>query len=245
LPDCPVSRLAFNEKNMIDYNKISTITKELKIQIKNLKKILSSNSNQQMIITHIKNFVSKRDEWENTVDDIFIDKTKEQKEKRRNLLRNFIIFCDKNNIPQKEQLKMRFNGENQKLHEYKNFINKTMDEIYDLYRKEKKQDNIKNTVILKTIEQKEKEKFEKYLMLNYGLTLEKYNQILESQSYKCKICGDWKKKLVVDHNHENGEVRAFICGKCNLIVGLIEKQPEVVHKCFEYIKNYSNIEYEI
>ncbi len=55
----------------------------------------------------------------------------------------------------------------------------------------------------------------------YGLTPERYNQMLEDQQYRCLSCNR-EESLVVDHNHDTGEVRGLICNKCNITVGFIE-----------------------
>jgi hypothetical protein len=68
----------------------------------------------------------------------------------------------------------------------------------------------------------------KYLMLNYGLTLEAYTALLESQGGKCAICNDPDPthRLCVDHIHVKGfkkmvpedkvkYVRGILCFMCN------------------------------
>ena len=51
---------------------------------------------------------------------------------------------------------------------------------------------------------------------------------------ECVLCGKYTKKLVQDHNHENGELRGWICGKCNFTIGLIERGAGV-GKIFKYL----------
>jgi hypothetical protein len=65
---------------------------------------------------------------------------------------------------------------------------------------------------------------QRYLMRNYGITLDEYLDLLEEHGYKCAICktseSDRKdKKLVVDHCHASGKVRGILCHKCNLMLG--------------------------
>ena len=55
----------------------------------------------------------------------------------------------------------------------------------------------------------------------YGLTPEQHQEMLERQDYRCLSCKE-EKPLVVDHNHETGEVRALICQRCNIAVGFVE-----------------------
>lgn len=65
---------------------------------------------------------------------------------------------------------------------------------------------------------------QRYLMRNYGLTIEEHLALLEVHNHQCAICGTNKsdrkdKKLIVDHCHQSGKVRGILCHKCNLILG--------------------------
>ena len=62
-----------------------------------------------------------------------------------------------------------------------------------------------------------------------------YNVILKSQNNKCLICGKEPNgvNLVVDHNHETGEIRGILCSRCNRSLGWYEK-------CKEGIETYLN-----
>jgi hypothetical protein len=72
----------------------------------------------------------------------------------------------------------------------------------------------------------------------YGLTLERYNQLLESQGNRCGAC---KRKLgkgitrpAIDHCHATGVVRGILCHRCNLGEGLFET-PENVLRLYRYM----------
>ncbi len=60
----------------------------------------------------------------------------------------------------------------------------------------------------------------------YGLTVEDYDKLLESQNGGCAICGlktePNGKSLCVDHNHETGQIRGILCFRCNTFVGQLE-----------------------
>lgn len=53
----------------------------------------------------------------------------------------------------------------------------------------------------------------------YGVSNDTYDLILKEQGFKCKLCGIEQeklgRKLDVDHNHANGNVRGLLCNKCN------------------------------
>lgn len=73
----------------------------------------------------------------------------------------------------------------------------------------------------------------------YGLTPEEYNYLFEKQNGCCIICGihqsELNEKLDVEHSHDTGEVRGLACRKCNLLVGKIENNLELIDKILEYI----------
>jgi len=59
----------------------------------------------------------------------------------------------------------------------------------------------------------------------YGLSIERYNEMLTEQSCNCKICGKShdptlkRGRLYVDHCHKTGEIRGLLCGSCNSAIG--------------------------
>jgi hypothetical protein len=59
------------------------------------------------------------------------------------------------------------------------------------------------------------------LKCRYGITLNQYNEMLRNQKGKCKLCKKIK-RLVVEHNHENGKVRGLTCDRCNQLLGHLE-----------------------
>lgn len=66
------------------------------------------------------------------------------------------------------------------------------------------------------------------LRLNYNLTLEDFDALLEAQSGKCWICGvehkeQSQKRLHVDHCHKSGKVRGLLCMSCNTKLGWVER----------------------
>lgn len=79
---------------------------------------------------------------------------------------------------------------------------------------------------------------DKQLKLNYGITREEFNILLESQNYKCAICGttdsgsrDWH----VDHCHTTGRVRGLLCHHCNTGIGLLKDDPIIIKNALEYL----------
>ncbi len=74
---------------------------------------------------------------------------------------------------------------------------------------------------------KHKDKRRAYaLMVNYGLTVEAFNEMKLVQENKCLICSknfdELKKQPHVDHDHLTGEIRGILCGSCNTKLGWYE-----------------------
>jgi len=76
----------------------------------------------------------------------------------------------------------------------------------------------------------------------YGVSLDDYNKMFNEQKGCCWICGKHQSQenraLSVDHNHKTGEVRKLLCGECNLLVGQIEKNINIIDDVFNYLKDY-------
>lgn len=75
----------------------------------------------------------------------------------------------------------------------------------------------------------------------YGITIVDYNKMLEKQAFSCAICGtehSEQRKLHVDHNHKTEAVRALLCGGCNAALGVLERNPEYLQKCHNYLEKH-------
>ncbi len=64
------------------------------------------------------------------------------------------------------------------------------------------------------------------LKCQYGLTIFQYKDKLKAQNGVCAICFKVNipaERLSVDHCHQTGMVRDLLCRKCNMEVGIYEK----------------------
>src|SRR5205807_10596263 len=71
------------------------------------------------------------------------------------------------------------------------------------------------------------------LQYKFGITLDKYNEILEVQGYCCAVCGkeddtdlhneSKTKQLGVDHCHKTGLNRGLLCNDCNRGIGQLKE----------------------
>lgn len=75
----------------------------------------------------------------------------------------------------------------------------------------------------------------------YGLTFEEYNSLLESQGFKCAMCGGNNpdgSSLCVDHDHSSGLVRELLCKNCNVALGNLRDDPQLCIKAAEYLSRH-------
>lgn len=90
-------------------------------------------------------------------------------------------------------------------------------------------------------------KIEKNRHLNnkFGIGLEEYGKLLDSQEGVCAICkgketrkkriSDEPSDLAVDHCHKTGVIRGLLCFKCNSILGRWEDKIEIFKTAIEYL----------
>jgi len=83
-----------------------------------------------------------------------------------------------------------------------------------------------------------------HLKTKYGITVEEYDALLEQQGGCCAICGtdDPKKKFFsVDHDHQTGKVRGLLCQPCNLGLGHVREDLDVVMSMAAYLMRSENL----
>lgn len=78
----------------------------------------------------------------------------------------------------------------------------------------------------------------------HNLTKDQINLIIELQYHKCRICQVQNDKLVLDHSHITGKVRAALCQKCNVRLGHLESilEDNLLDNYLEYIDKYKQQE---
>lgn len=78
------------------------------------------------------------------------------------------------------------------------------------------------------------------LRKKYGITLEDYTRMYVKQKGRCLICDTKHEegKLVVDHCHATGTVRALLCSKCNKGLGLFHDDVDLMQEAAKYITRY-------
>lgn len=95
------------------------------------------------------------------------------------------------------------------------------------------------------------EKRRAYLLKSkYGMSLQDYEIIYKAQKGKCAICGNpepklinpKKDRLVVDHNHKTDKVRGLLCSSCNVVLGYVQDDIELLTKMIAYLNLYDAFE---
>lgn len=76
------------------------------------------------------------------------------------------------------------------------------------------------------------------LISRYGITIEMFEAILESQGNVCAVCKHPDKVFCVDHNHKTLKIRGIICLNCNLrVIGGARDDDQKLINAAEYVVN--------
>jgi hypothetical protein len=61
--------------------------------------------------------------------------------------------------------------------------------------------------------------------------------MLDEQGGVCALCRDpAKESLVIDHCHTTGSVRGLLCHHCNVGLGFLRDDPDVMAAAIEYLR---------
>ena len=73
----------------------------------------------------------------------------------------------------------------------------------------------------------------------YGISLEEYEALLDSQDGVCAICKETPRNnrfLGVDHDHDTGRVRGLLCTTCNVGLGALHDSVEILRSALAYLE---------
>ena len=73
----------------------------------------------------------------------------------------------------------------------------------------------------------------------YGIELEEYDRLLEGQQSVCAICKQPDpagRRLAVDHCHYLGHVRGLLCFHCNVAIGNLKHDVELLKSAIAYLE---------
>ena len=68
----------------------------------------------------------------------------------------------------------------------------------------------------------------------YKITRAEFDQLILDCDGRCSICRD-DGKLVIDHDHTTGDVRALLCGHCNRMLGAAKDDPARLMAAAEFL----------
>ena len=78
------------------------------------------------------------------------------------------------------------------------------------------------------------------LKRRFGIILDDYNQLLYKQESRCAICliKQDNRRFSVDHDHKTGKVRGLLCSTCNMGLGCLQDDAELLRKLATYIEQH-------
>ncbi len=84
------------------------------------------------------------------------------------------------------------------------------------------------------------------LKLNYGITVEQYDEMLEAQGGVCACCGApdpgrGDNRLFVDHCHDSDEIRGLLCHKCNTGIGMLGDNLDGLWQAMLYLVKHERM----
>jgi len=77
-----------------------------------------------------------------------------------------------------------------------------------------------------------------YKLNDANINLESYIKMLEYQNNKCKICSvifDNNNRIYIDHCHLKFKVRGLLCVNCNLALGHVKDNVQILNKMIKYL----------
>ena len=88
-----------------------------------------------------------------------------------------------------------------------------------------------------------------HLMFQYGISLEQYEAMYLAQDGKCACCSNPEtrahpvyggiQRLSVDHNHVTNKVRGLLCARCNLSIGALGEDLDLLRSIISYLETHN------
>lgn len=109
------------------------------------------------------------------------------------------------------------------------------------YAKPENRARVKENARLYSIKNRSKE-FARNLKRMYDLSVDEYHSLLLRHSFRCGICrvkfGLPKAiRPHVDHDHNTGKVRGLLCSNCNIAIGLLKDEVNVIRNAAAYVES--------
>ena len=72
----------------------------------------------------------------------------------------------------------------------------------------------------------------------YDISLEELNALKDAQHGCCAVCHKPTEKLYVDHCHSSGQVRGMLCYHCNVMLGHVFDDIQILDNAIKYLDLY-------
>ena len=76
---------------------------------------------------------------------------------------------------------------------------------------------------------------QQYIKRTFGIEYGEYEKLYKDQKGLCYLCGTFKGKLSIDHNHTTGAVRSLLCTNCNIGLGHFKEDVSLLQKAIDYL----------
>lgn len=73
----------------------------------------------------------------------------------------------------------------------------------------------------------------------YGISEQQVEAMRSVQDGKCAICDRSTSRLLIDHCHTKGHVRALLCQTCNTFLGWYERKADTILRFQKYIEMHA------
>ena len=79
----------------------------------------------------------------------------------------------------------------------------------------------------------------------YGLEPAEAHTLFDAFYSRCAICGQVEtavsrtgrpKSISVDHDHDTGRIRGVLCDRCNLALGYLRDNPDLLRRAADYLE---------
>ncbi len=72
-------------------------------------------------------------------------------------------------------------------------------------------------------------------LAKYGLRQQDYDRLMAEQGGACAICFNDGDALVIDHDHDTGNVRGLLCSQCNSLLGFACDDVRRLRSAIQYL----------
>lgn len=70
------------------------------------------------------------------------------------------------------------------------------------------------------------------------MTEEQYDQQYLEQAGCCALCTTPCDVLVIDHCHTKKVVRGLLCSQCNVALGMLKDDPDLLRRAADYLEKH-------